>query len=74
MTAKDRPVSKPATDDYRSNFDKIFGKKKMNRSDIEMAIVKHLLERAKEFGSTSSTAIFRSTRSPCTSSTTGRTT
>ena len=25
MTAKDRPVSKPATDDYRSNFDKIFG-------------------------------------------------
>ena len=25
MTAKDRQVSKPATDDYRSNFDKIFG-------------------------------------------------
>ena len=25
MSAKDRPVSKPATDDYRSNFDKIFG-------------------------------------------------
>ena len=50
MTAKDRPVSKPATDAFRENFDKIFGKKKMNRSDIEMAIVKHLLERAKEFG------------------------
>ena len=27
MSAKDRPVSKPATDAFRENFDKIFGKK-----------------------------------------------
>ena len=27
MTAKDRPVSKPATDDYRTNFETIFGGK-----------------------------------------------
>ncbi len=25
--AKDRPVSKPASDQYRENFDRIFGKK-----------------------------------------------
>ena len=50
MTAKDRPVSKPATDAFRDGHEMIWGKKKMNRSDIEMAIVKHLLERAKEFG------------------------
>ena len=25
MTAKDRPVSKPATDDYRAGYDAIFG-------------------------------------------------
>lgn len=27
MSAKDKPVSKPASDAYRDNFDKIFGKK-----------------------------------------------
>lgn len=29
MTAKDKPVSKPASDEYRSNYDKIFGGKRM---------------------------------------------
>lgn len=35
MTAKDRPVSKPATDNYRDNYDRVFGKNKPDDTEYK---------------------------------------
>jgi len=34
MTAQERPVSKPSSEAYRDNWEKIFGKKSGNTADI----------------------------------------
>ena len=37
MSAKDRPVSQPATDKYRDGHDRIFGKKEQSKPEPEPA-------------------------------------